>query len=294
MSADIALLHESVLAQAELGGFDIYFDEPWAPAKKSPAAFAPPPSPPRAAVTPPPASAPAAASRPSAAPAPPVAAPAAAPAPSSVSTTAEPVVSLAALMSSTPAQAPDAESSAWERAKNTADFHQCLATHPLYQELCGGQLVAGSGPVGAPFMLVFHSPSPVDLMEQAVLSGAPGELLTNLLKSVNVLRPDCYSTYFFKGNAPARLLPRQLAQLRKMLQAEVRLVRPATILFFGERTYQQVLEGKTPFLQEAGNPVEFADRPATALIDPADMLDNKELKLLTWKNHIPRCGFFKR
>jgi len=143
-------------------------------------------------------------------------------------------------------------------------------------------------------MLVFHSPTPADLMEQTVLSGAPGELLSNLLKSLGIARSDCYETYFFKGLAPARLLPRQLALLRRMLQSEIQIARPATLLFFGERTYTHCLDGKNSFMQEAGSSFEFAGIKATSLIDPAEMVDNKELKLITWKTHIPRCGFFKR
>jgi len=290
MSEAWDLLRESVLAQAELGAFEVHFDEPWSITRKAAAApqapAAAPPAPVRTAAPPAP---------PRATPAPRVspAAPAAPP-PPRVHNDNAPLADLTQLMSMAQEKGPSSEESAWERARDTQSFHQCLPAHPLYQELCGGAVIAGHGPVGAPFMLVFHSPTPPDLMEQTVLSGAPGELLTRLLASLKVDRSACYSTYFFKGLSPARILPRQILQLRKMLQAEVALVRPAAILVFGEKTYLQALDGKIPFLEAAGSPVEFAGVPATALIDPADMLDSKELKLLTWNNHIPRCGFFKK
>lgn len=283
--SELAELYESVLAQAELGGWEVPLDEPWMPARKNAAsapAHAPTPAPaPKIPVAQPrPAPAPAA-PRPAA----PQASPAAPQSPS---------LNLHSLLSAAPAAPASADDTAWERAKDLEALHQCLATHPLYQEYCDGQIIPGQGPVGTPCMLLFHSPSPVDLMEQSVASGAPGELLANVLASVKVNRADCYATYFFKGLAPARLLPRQLALLRRMLLAEIALLRPGMILCFGPRTYQQAMEGQGDFLAEAGKPSSLGGVRATALIDPADMLDNKELKLLTWKQHLPRCGFFTK
>lgn len=283
--SELGCLYESVLAQAELGGWEVPLDEPWVPARKN---AAPAPVPVR---TPAPAAQiPAVQPRPVPAPAAPrPAAPQASPATPQASS-----LDLRSLLSAAPAAPASADDSAWERAKDLEGFHQCLAAHPLYQEYCDGQIIAGKGPVGSPCLLLFHSPSPVDLMEQSVASGAPGELLTNVLASVKVNRADCYATYFFKGLAPTRLLPRQLALLRRMLLAEIALVRPGMILCFGPRTYQQAMEGLGDFLAEAGKPSTLGGVRATALIDPADMLDNKELKLLTWKQHLPRCGFFTK
>lgn len=285
--SEFAALRESILAQMELGNVEVCFDEPWSPTPPSLQPLAPARSPanPSSSGTSP-ANTTASEARP-----PQASRPASVP-PVVALSNAQPAVDMNSLLSGFAAR-PAEDDAAWERTRTLADLNQTLTHHPLYKELCDGPLVCGQGPEHAPFMLVFHSPGGADLLEGTVLSGAAGELLTRLLSSLKVDRKLCYSTYFFKGLAPNRLLPRQCAILRRMLQHEIALAKPQRIVVFGERAYQQLLDGKD-FRKDAGAPLEFAGLPVTALVDPADMLDNKELKLLTWNTHIPRCGFFER
>lgn len=286
--SEFAALRESILAQMELGNVEVCFDEPWSPTPPSAQVHTQMPA--RSPVGAPPTE-----TRPSAAPNP--VPTSQAPRPTTIAPTASPIaaqpaVDMNSLLSGFAAR-PAEDDAAWERTRTLNDLNQSLTNHPLYKELCDGPLVCGQGPEHAPFLLVFHSPGGADLLEGTVLSGAAGELLTRLLSSLKVDRKLCYSTYFFKGLAPNRLLPRQCAVLRRMLQHEITLAKPQRIVVFGERAYQQLLDGKD-FRKDAGAPLEFAGLPVTALVDPADMLDNKELKLLTWNTHIPRCGFFER
>ena len=282
MTETLIQLRASLLAQSEMGFPEVIFDEPWSPTPASTRLARPTP-----ASSPAPNPAPPPITTPRTPPAPPVTAPS--------HSESQGGFSLAKLMAQTdmPSAQPLQDSS-WEQAATLTDFFEKLLKHPFYQDACDGHLVPGQGPTDAPFMLVFFAPSAADLMEQTVVSGASGELLTRLLASLKVDRAQCYSTYFHKGLAASRLMPRHVALLRKMLVAEIQIARPQRILFFGKECHEYLLNGQNNFLQEAGAPIEFSGVPATVLIDPQDMLQNVENKKLTWNHHIPRCGFFNR
>ena len=65
------------------------------------------------------------------------------------------------------------------------------------------------------------------------------------------------------------------------------------LIFFSSSLLKQALaQNALKVVDFGGTPLEFAGKPATALIDPEEMFANKQLKLVTWKIQIPKCKFF--
>ena len=81
--------------------------------------------------------------------------------------------------------------------------------------------------------------------------------------------------------------------LRRILAAEVKLVQPELILLLGEPTMRTVLNTNATLHEDGGKPFEFAGVRTTAIYDPVALMDSTQLKLLTWKTHLPRSGFFR-
>ena len=125
------------------------------------------------------------------------------------------------------------------------------------------------------------------------LQGAPGEMLVRLFANLNVDASAIGVTYFFKG-APRPISPLLETSLRKMLAKEIALVQPQLVVTFGEPLFYQVFGKAKPFADMAGSDLEFGGAPAMALADPYTMVNDKQLKWLTWKVHIPRSSRFPK
>jgi uracil-DNA glycosylase family 4 len=182
-----------------------------------------------------------------------------------------------------------------EAASTLEAFHEAVMHHPYYRLGISkpGKIAFGSGPLQSPLMLVGNYPSEEDLRTEAFLSGPAAELLRKLLESLQHSRNLCYTTWFVKKPLLAPPLPRQVSMLRRMLAAEVRLVKPGMVLLLGESVFRNVIGTTASLMDEGGKAFEFASTPTTAIVEPALMLAQPQLKTITWKTHLPRSGFFR-
>lgn len=183
-----------------------------------------------------------------------------------------------------------------EGATTLEAFHEAVMHHPFYRLGAGkaGRIAYGVGPLHPPLMLIGFSPSEEDLKTGGFYTGASSELLRKLLESLSHSRNLCYATWLVKKPMSSSPLPRQISMLRKMLQVEVNLVKPEIVLMLGEQTFQACM-GTNALLQTAGgNAMEFAGAKATAIFDPLTLNEFPGLKAVTWKQHLPKSGFFRQ
>lgn len=61
---------------------------------------------------------------------------------------------------------------------------------------------------------------------------------------------------------------------------------------FGQPLFYQVFGKGKNFDDNAGTAMDFAGIKSCALVDPYLMVNDKQMKWLTWKVHIPRSGMF--
>lgn len=254
---DFSQLREYITAQAELGGEDVFLDEPWSLASSAKGSHAKSPS---------------------------------------VKTFPEKSVELkpaAPIAWNLPSQAlttPENEA-AFEKVETLSSFYEALQKDMLYAK-SKKTFCAGEGKDTPSVMLVFYAPLPAEMNAGGLWNTEVGTMLSNLFENLQVKKEDCFVTYFYKMPMVRAVSPLMVTRLRRMFAKEVSLVHPQTVIFFGERLLKQVLEMQGSLLNVGGTPSQFANVRATALIDPYEMIQDKHLKLITWKTHIPRCGFF--
>ena len=122
--------------------------------------------------------------------------------------------------------------------------------------------------------------------------GTPvGEMLSRLFASLSIEQKDIGITYFFKSTERP-LAPLLEAALRKMLTKELSFIQPEIMVTFGQPLFYQVFGKGKNFDENAGTAMDFAGTKSVALVDPYLMVNDKQMKWLTWKVHIPRSGLF--
>lgn len=118
-----------------------------------------------------------------------------------------------------------------------------------------------------------------------------GEMLSRLFASLSINQNDIGITYFFKSTERP-LAPLLEAALRKMLAKELSFIQPEIMVTFGQPLFYQVFGKGKNFDDNAGTAMDFAGVKSCALVDPYLMVNDKQMKWLTWKVHIPRSGLF--
>ena len=122
--------------------------------------------------------------------------------------------------------------------------------------------------------------------------GTPvGQMLSRLFASLSINQNDIGITYFFKSTERP-LAPLLEAALRKMLTKELSFIQPEIMVTFGQPLFYQVFGKGKNFDDNAGTAMDFAGTKSIALVDPYAMVNDKQMKWLTWKIHIPRSGMF--
>ena len=184
---------------------------------------------------------------------------------------------------------------AFESAETLDAFYESIKGEAMYAK--EASLARYVGP--AKPKLLFLLPA-IKMAEAANISatstdtffGTPvGEMLSRLFASLSINQNDIGITYFFKSTERP-LAPLLEAALRKMLTKELSFIQPEIMVTFGQPLFYQVFGKGKNFDDNAGTAMDFAGTKSVALVDPYLMVNDKQMKWLTWKIHIPRSGMF--
>ena len=263
---DFSEFRNYLQGQIDMGLADVTLDEPWTLAKRQRTAGAPAPRP--APPAPQPVSQPQRQAQ------------AAQPAPE------PPIIHAVAMPAARPAAKKVA--SAFESAESLDAFYEAIQGEAVYAN--AGSLARYAGPANPKLLLLMPRPLP-DTAD--FFSSEPGAMLIRLFANLNVTADEIGVTYFYKGQT-ARNIPALLeAALRKMLTKELSFIAPQVMATFGEPLFHQVFGKGKNFGELAGTDLEFSGTRTCALVDAVEMSRDKQLKLLTWKVHIPKSTYFK-
>ena len=184
---------------------------------------------------------------------------------------------------------------AFESAETLDAFYDAIKGEAMYAK--EASLARYVGP--AKPKLLFLLPA-IKMAEAANISStstdaffgtAVGQMLSRLFASLSIDQKDIGITYFFKSTERA-LAPLLEAALRKMLTKELSFIQPEIMVTFGQPLFYQVFGKGKNFDDNAGTAMDFAGTKSIALVDPYAMVNDKQMKWLTWKIHIPRSGMF--
>ena len=184
---------------------------------------------------------------------------------------------------------------AFESAETLDAFYESIKGEAIYsKEAALARYVGPAKP-----KLLFLLPA-IKMAEAANISatstdaffGTPvGQMLSRLFASLSIEQKDIGITYFFKSTERP-LAPLLEAALRKMLTKELSFIQPEIMVTFGQPLFYQVFGKGKNFDDNAGTAMDFAGTKSVALVDPYLMVNDKQMKWLTWKVHIPRSGLF--
>ncbi|MFH1386919.1 MAG: uracil-DNA glycosylase [bacterium] len=158
------------------------------------------------------------------------------------------------------------------------------------------KVVFGNGPVPCDLMLIGEAPGADEDIQGLPFVGRAGQLLTQILASVGIKRPDnIYIANTVKCRPPENRapLPAEQAACEPFLQAQIRLVKPKIILLAGTPAVKAILKINEPITGLRGKWLKLpgTEIAVMPLFHPAYLLRNpsKEKgkpKWLTWQDMI--------
>lgn len=184
---------------------------------------------------------------------------------------------------------PDLLSKTYEEVKEIAEkCEKC--------QLAKGRnkVVFGNGPVPCDIMLIGEGPGADEDAQGLPFVGRAGQLLTKILESVNIKRPDdIYIANTVKCRPPNNRapLPKEQNACRPYLEAQIKFVKPKIILLAGAPAVKAVLKNDEPMSKLRGQWTKLAgmDISVMPIFHPAYLLRNQSKakgspKWLTWQD----------
>ena len=177
---------------------------------------------------------------------------------------------------------------AFESAESLEAFYAAIKTDVVYANVA--DFVLYEGPATPKVLLLLPAPP---AQPGSFFATPAGEMLVRLFGSLSVPAESIGVTFFYKGRV-ARNIPALLeASLRKMLTKELSFIAPSVMVTFGEPLFHQVFGKGKNFEELAGTDLSFSGVKTCSLVDAYAMAQDKQLKWVTWKVHIPKSSYFK-
>lgn len=140
--------------------------------------------------------------------------------------------------------------------------------------------VPGRGPDSAPWLVLATAPNGDDEAQQRPLAGAPGQLLDNMLKAIQVAPDaDAYVTTLVKCRPQGDRAPsaEELAACRPYLERELVLAGSRAVITLGHTAAKGLLGAAA-----RGKVLRLEQIPVVATYHPADLLRKPDDKARAW------------
>lgn len=178
------------------------------------------------------------------------------------------------------------------KAQSLEEFYEKLFRHSVYKNF--GKIVPGSGSQTPAVLLVLDFPQASDFSNGNFFDSPVGMMLLRMFQALSISQESLAMTYLFKSQVSKPVSPLLDSILRSMLEKEVELFNPRALVIFGEGALRQVFGRDKSIRNFAGARASFGRVSATALHDARAMLQNVSLKKETWNIHLPACGLFQK
>jgi uracil-DNA glycosylase family 4 len=150
-------------------------------------------------------------------------------------------------------------------------------------------IVFGEGPEDARLVLLGEAPGREEDMQGRPFVGPSGELLTDMLRSVNISRKEVFITSVIKCRPPHNRTPghEEIAACSFFLRHQLRLIDPPLILALGLVATQTILKTKASLKSLRGRFHQLGNAMVMPIYHPAYLLrskgsQQKELKRVAW------------
>jgi DNA polymerase len=148
------------------------------------------------------------------------------------------------------------------------------------------KVVFGSGAVTADLMLIGEGPGAEEDRQGLPFVGPAGELLTRILKAIDLEREQVYIANIVKCRPPGNRdpLPEESTACRQFLDLQIELVSPKVIVALGRVAAQDLLETDLSLGRLRGEWHQVKGIPTRVTYHPAALLRNSGWKRPTWED----------
>ena len=163
------------------------------------------------------------------------------------------------------------------------DAESCVAC-PLSEGRT--RVVFGSGAKDADLMFIGEGPGYNEDQQGLPFVGRAGELLTRIIRAIDLDRQDVYIANIVKCRPPNNRDPKpeEVAACIGYLRRQIELVEPRVIVALGRVAAQTLLESSSPIGRMRGSWHEYRGVPLRVTYHPAALLRNNSLKRPTWED----------
>ena len=148
----------------------------------------------------------------------------------------------------------------------------------------GNQAIMGAGRPGVRLMFIGGWPEAEDGVSGRPYSGKAGELLTRIIKAMNLSNDEVYISYALKCRPDETVQP-AAADVRiccRYVLQEIDIVKPDIICTLGELAALALLGTQVPWGELRGRFQYYKETPVMPTFSPEYLLDNPSAKRETW------------
>jgi DNA polymerase len=147
-------------------------------------------------------------------------------------------------------------------------------------------VVFGSGNPDAALMLIGEGPGAAEDRQGLPFVGPAGDLLTKILRAIEMERGDVYIANVVKCRPPGNRDPEpdEVAACREYLDRQIDLVKPRVIVALGRVAAQTLLGLDAPLGRMRGTWHDVRGVPTRATYHPAALLRNSSFRRPTWED----------
>ena len=147
-------------------------------------------------------------------------------------------------------------------------------------------VVFGSGNPDADLMFIGEGPGAEEDRQGLPFVGPAGELLTKIIKAIELDRDQVYIANIVKCRPPRNRDPRpeEVAACRGYLESQIELIRPRVIVLLGKVAAQTLLGNDLTLGRMRGQWYRVRDVETRVTYHPAALLRNASFKRPTWED----------
>ena len=162
----------------------------------------------------------------------------------------------------------------------------CLACQECELHQSRQNVVIWRGSIKAPLMIVGEGPGANEDEQGLPFVGRSGELLDTLLKSLELTEDDYHICNIVKCRPPGNRNPSQAeaTACRRLLSAQIRLVKPKVILLMGATAYRYFTSDTEGITKVRGKWIESNDYYVMPTYHPAYILRDNRRKPELWQD----------
>ncbi len=145
-------------------------------------------------------------------------------------------------------------------------------------------VVVGEGPIPSDILIIGEAPGYYEDISGKPFVGKAGELLTKMLKAINISREDVYITNVIKCRPPDNRDPEsgEIEACMPFLLKQIDILKPKIILTLGNFAAKTILKTEKGISKIRGKIYNYNDIPLVPTYHPAALLRNENLKKEAW------------